>query len=503
MPIGCLSKCVTQEEMRIKLYGKKDIIIDDDTSKGVSLLTDPMQILITTRHHFEEKLAQILVSRGYKGEQLCLPDASMSAILFSFIVPRMQWNPGIFFQNQNEAGRVLGRIDITLDTIIISYFLIYRLVFDDHSSQSRSSDCKMLMLACGSYLEYKYNKFGNLCRNGNKFLARPPSCKLAKWQETSMPCDAEGIVITSTQTSLRFTSINEKAQKSLVQFYRRTPKIYLNNNEEVPIILDKLLHLRSHSLAVQKVHWKEVEAYTCIIRLRCGFDFLSEALTIVDLYAKMLFKFEPGNFVKGAANLVSWVSSGVGLPRELAQISGVIVVYFMLPLVDVCVILSHELVQGSVHVILNQSRERIILYQIHFLLLISRQGKVRLTKWYSPYAQKERTKVVRELSVMILIVYKRYASLYFCMCVNQDDNELEILEIIHHFVQILDLYFGSVCELDLIFNFHKAYYILDKILIAGELQESSKKTVERLIDVQDALVEAAKEQANSVSYIIS
>lgn len=27
------------------------------------------------------------------------------------------------------------------------------------------------------------------------------------------------------------------------------------------------------------------------------------------------------------------------------------------------------------------------------MLLISRQGKVRLTKWYSPYTQKERTKV--------------------------------------------------------------------------------------------------------------
>jgi len=31
--------------------------------------------------------------------------------------------------------------------------------------------------------------------------------------------------------------------------------------------------------------------------------------------------------------------------------------------------------------------------QIHFVLLISRQGKVRLAKWYSPYTQKERTKV--------------------------------------------------------------------------------------------------------------
>jgi Clathrin adaptor complex small chain len=28
-------------------------------------------------------------------------------------------------------------------------------------------------------------------------------------------------------------------------------------------------------------------------------------------------------------------------------------------------------------------------------------------------------------------------------------------QIIHHFVEVLDRYFGNVCELDLIFNFHK------------------------------------------------
>ncbi|KAL4573522.1 hypothetical protein LXL04_020331 [Taraxacum kok-saghyz] len=32
----------------------------------------------------------------------------------------------------------------------------------------------------------------------------------------------------------------------------------------------------------------------------------------------------------------------------------------------------------------------------------------------------------------------RYASLYFYMCINQEDNELEVLEIIHHYVEILD-----------------------------------------------------------------
>jgi hypothetical protein len=36
------------------------------------------------------------------------------------------------------------------------------------------------------------------------------------------------------------------------------------------------------------------------------------------------------------------------------------------------------------------------------------------------------------------IVYKRYASLYFVTIVDKDDNELYILEIIHHYVEILD-----------------------------------------------------------------
>ena len=86
----------------------------------------------------------------------------------------------------------------------------------------------------------------------------------------------------------------------------------------------------------------------------------------------------------------------------------------------------------------------------------------------------------------------RYASLYFVACVEKEDNELIVLDIIHHFVEVLDRYFSNVCELDLIFNFHKAYYILDEVLVAGELQETSKKLIARLVADQDQLVEAAK-----------
>lgn len=41
----------------------------------------------------------------------------------------------------------------------------------------------------------------------------------------------------------------------------------------------------------------------------------------------------------------------------------------------------------------------------------------------------------------------RYASLYFCCAIEQSDNELLCLEIIHRYVELLDRYFGSVSVL--------------------------------------------------------
>ncbi|CAG2109621.1 unnamed protein product [Medioppia subpectinata] len=147
----------------------------------------------------------------------------------------------------------------------------------------------------------------------------------------------------------------------------------------------------------------------------------------------------------------------------------------------------------------------ICLEMMHFMLLFSRQGKLRLQKWFAAQPDKSKKKTVRELVTIILsrkpklcsflewkdlkIVYKRYASLYFCCAVEQTDNELLTLEIIHRYVELLDKYFGSVCELDIIFNFEKAYFILDELLIGGEIQETSKKNVLKAIAAQDLLQE--------------
>ena len=61
------------------------------------------------------------------------------------------------------------------------------------------------------------------------------------------------------------------------------------------------------------------------------------------------------------------------------------------------------------------------------------------------------------------------------------------MEIVHRYVEQMDKYYGNVCELDIIFNFQKAYFILDELLLAGEMQESSKKHVLRCISQQDSL----------------
>ncbi|EDO07442.1 clathrin assembly family protein [Babesia bovis T2Bo] len=145
---------------------------------------------------------------------------------------------------------------------------------------------------------------------------------------------------------------------------------------------------------------------------------------------------------------------------------------------------------------------------IKFFMAISRQCKLRLVKWFVPVDNKDRTAIMRELSHLVVnrnskqcnfiewrddkLVFRRYASLYFVLCVDRDANELLMLEIIQHYVELLDRYFCNVCELDMVFNVTKAYHILDEMLIDGNLYECSKKAVLRNVSAQDALCEKTK-----------
>ncbi|KAJ8256266.1 hypothetical protein COCON_G00184180 [Conger conger] len=153
---------------------------------------------------------------------------------------------------------------------------------------------------------------------------------------------------------------------------------------------------------------------------------------------------------------------------------------------------------------------------MRFLLLFSRQGKLRLQKWFLPLTDREKKKIIRDMILMVIpriprscnflhwrdlkIVYKRYASLYFCCGMEEGDNELLGLEVLHRYVELLDKYFGNVCELDIIFNFEKAYFILDEFLMGGEVQETSKLTVAQSMEESDLLQETMEEYVNKPTF---
>lgn len=116
----------------------------------------------------------------------------------------------------------------------------------------------------------------------------------------------------------------------------------------------------------------------------------------------------------------------------------------------------------------------LIKLQIHAFLLQSRQGKTRLSKYYSAFETDDKRELEADVHKLIVkrdqkctnfvdyrkykVVYQRYAWLYFSFVVDPTDNELSYLEIIHLFVELLDKFFDSVCELDLVFNFYKVRF---------------------------------------------
>ncbi len=135
-------------------------------------------------------------------------------------------------------------------------------------------------------------------------------------------------------------------------------------------------------------------------------------------------------------------------------------------------------------------------------MLQNRQGKTRLSKWYVPpptnstsssSVEAEKARIEAEVHRLVTardkkytnfieynnykIIYRRYAGLFFSIAVDVADNELSYLETIHLFVELLDSYFSNVCELDIVFNFNKVYVILDEFMLAGEMEETSKREI--------------------------
>ncbi len=126
---------------------------------------------------------------------------------------------------------------------------------------------------------------------------------------------------------------------------------------------------------------------------------------------------------------------------------------------------------------------------------MNRQGKVRLSRWYGTYADDEKQTLKSQVHKLVSsrdhkyqsnfvefqnnnkLVYKRFAGLFIVFCVGLETNDLIYLESIQLLVEVLDAFFGNVCELDIVFNFYKVYAILDEMFLGGEIEETSKDVI--------------------------
>ena len=130
---------------------------------------------------------------------------------------------------------------------------------------------------------------------------------------------------------------------------------------------------------------------------------------------------------------------------------------------------------------------------IRFVLMVNKQGQTRLAQYYETLKMDERCALEAEVIRKCLsrtdtqcsfyeyrgykIVYRRYASLYFLVGVDGEENELAMYEFIHCAVETLDRHFGNVCELDIMFHLEKAHYVLDEMVANGAVLETNKAVV--------------------------
>ena len=71
----------------------------------------------------------------------------------------------------------------------------------------------------------------------------------------------------------------------------------------------------------------------------------------------------------------------------------------------------------------------------------------------------------------------------------EEENEMAYLEFIHNLVETMDKYFENVCELDIMYNIEKAHYILDEMIMNGQIVETNKTLILAPLHVLDKITE--------------
>ncbi|KAH7816511.1 Adaptor protein complex 4 (AP-4), sigma subunitB [Monocercomonoides exilis] len=140
---------------------------------------------------------------------------------------------------------------------------------------------------------------------------------------------------------------------------------------------------------------------------------------------------------------------------------------------------------------------------IQFFLIVNKFGETRLSQYYESIPLNERIALEGEVVRKCVsrpdgavpffnfekytVFHKRYASLYVIVGTTDEENELEIIEFIHLFVETLDEYFENVCEFDVMMNLDRVHFIVNEMIANGHIIGTEKTEILEPIEYLDKL----------------
>ena len=150
------------------------------------------------------------------------------------------------------------------------------------------------------------------------------------------------------------------------------------------------------------------------------------------------------------------------------------------------------------------------------VMVVNNFGRGRLLKFYSQRTAEQQQQVVKDLFNVLSartdglsnfvdaskwfapgtrVVYRQYATLYFCVAIDASESELGMLDFIQVFVEVLDRHFKNVCELDVIFNSEQVHWILDEMITGGLVLETN---IQDILDAVESQARLARQSGDSV-----
>ncbi|KEG03795.1 AP-3 complex subunit sigma, putative [Plasmodium vinckei vinckei] len=145
------------------------------------------------------------------------------------------------------------------------------------------------------------------------------------------------------------------------------------------------------------------------------------------------------------------------------------------------------------------------------VLIINTNGKPRFLRFYDGSSHERQQLITKKIHEIIIkrppnecccfidneelfgsdmkIVYRHFATLFFIFIIDSMESELGILDLIQVFVQVLDVNFENVCELDLVYNYEQINYILDEIVMGGIVLETNIDAILHSINGSKKLID--------------